>query len=135
MKRLTIYSVCWALLSTGAFASPVALNCRLNSSNLPKDRMNKVDKVKIDFNAKTIDASASSTGDDWSFINNGPEPNSPYYDSLTIHKFDDGRIVASGIRLKNAYSFEWEGKDGKLVHTYINNGQPVAIVYNCKIEK
>jgi hypothetical protein len=120
-----------SLLSCPTAAAPVTLACRLASTTEPNDRMNSVDRVVIDVEAKRVEALSSSTGDAWAYNDNGLEGRGRFFDGMASHRFEDGRLFAAGIRMTVAYGFEYDPRTGVLVHNYTNYGKPVSINYRC----
>lgn len=132
MKRAIFAAALVPLLPCPSFAAPLTLACRVASATEPTDRMNSVDRVVIDVEAKHVEAIASSTGDTWAHSDKGLDGHGPFFEGMASHRFEDGRVVATGIRMTVAYGFEFDPRTGVLVHTYTNYGKPVSITYRCR---
>ncbi len=121
-----------ALSCLQANASEINLACHPASSSTPYEQFLRVDRIKIDIAKQKIQMAASSTGDFWKYESGNYNEQLDWFDKISMYRFKDGVIMASGIRAKATYSFSYQPAKRKLFFILIDEKDFGSIVFNCR---
>ena len=133
-NKLLIILATGLLLSTHvaeASGKPLNLSCRARQSDHADDRVKTADTIVIDVANKKIDLLSSAIGDGWTFENRGYNKQLDWFDEIAINQFEDGAILAGGVRAKATFGFNYNPLSGQIVYTFTDYGSPGYIIFDC----
>jgi len=109
----------------------IILSCVTRQANRADDRQKTIDKIIIDVANTKIDLLSSSIEDRWTFENRGYNKAIDWFDGIVINQFDDGVILAGGVRAKAVFGFNYNPPNGQLTYTFTFDGTPGYIIFDC----
>ena len=121
-NKLIIILATGLLLSTHvaeASGKPLTVSCNARQSVHADDRLKAIDKIIIDVANKRVEMLVSANKDwRWEFENQGYNKEVDWFDEIAINQFQDGMILAGGVRAKAIFGFNYNPASGQLVYTF-----------------
>lgn len=134
MKALSFVLTASVLISmhvAEAGGKAVTLSCVARESDHADDRLKTIDKIIIDVAGKKIDLLSSAIGDGWTFENRAHNEVLDWFDEIVMVQFDDGTILAGGVRAKAIFGFNYNPVNRRFAYTFTEYGTPGYIIFDC----